>query len=303
MRLFNASFRQRIGSFPWPNHWSLAVAFVVICLSCASPARADILVSPLRHVLTLGTEKAVFTISNPSDRIVDVRVHWIDLTATETGYRDARPEERAMISAAPYLAVSPAFHRLKPGAREQVTVTLRPDRRPPRGERRSHLLFETAAHRTNLRKVSGLEADIGLSVSAPVILRRGKPQGDASFSSTRLLRDENGDLTLETKLRRKGAHSTFGRLEIALQVEGEETTYKDDHAGDRGNGEIIATLRNASLFTDVSERAFVLPIGRASLPKSILTVRYIGDGEYAGTVFAQKRFSIAAPAPPPPLDR
>ncbi len=264
---------------------SLILAILAAPLWSSSAVKADILISPLRQVLTPGAGNAVFTISNPSDRIVDVRISWIDLTATATGYRDASPEERAAISAAPFLTLSPAFHRLQPGARETVTVSLRGDLVVPRGERRSHLLFESAAHRTNLQKISsGLEADIGLSVSAPVILRsQNTAPGSASFTATRLVRDDKGDLVLETTLKRKGLHSTFGRLDVEMTQEGEKIPRR------------LSTLANAAVFTDISERTFSLPLGVSELPKSILKTRYLGAAEYEGKVIAEKRFSIAAP--------
>lgn len=243
-------------------------------------AAAEIVVSPLRQVMTRQNPVAVYEIANASDRIVDGRVGWTDLSAVETGYVAATPAARAALSAAPYLVVSPARFRLEPGKRATVTVKLKKGAAIPTGERRSHLLIETTPVRTPLRRAGGgLEVDVELGVSTPVILRSGFAAPSVAFSQTRLVRDPEGMLELETTLTREGNYSAFGRLVATMKSE-------------RGV-ETITDIGNVAVHSDAGARKLSIPLKTGVLPPGVLTLRYLGAAEYQGREFATKSFEIA----------
>ncbi len=261
-----------------------AAAFVLITILATGPARADIELSPLRHVLTNKTRVASFTLSNPSTRIIDGRVTWVDLSATQTGYAPADAQARTRLSAAPYLTLTPAQFRLEPGGRIEVTVRLKNGARPPPGERRSHLLIETGAARTLIRKASsGLQADISAGVSVPVLLR-GKGHGSAVVSETKLLRDSDGLLLISTVIEPTGGHSTYGRL---------TATFLSATPG--AKPERLGVRDNVTGYTDTPRRLIEIPLGFFSLGEGELTLRYEGGGEYAGRVFDKRTFTITPP--------
>ena len=250
-----------------------------------APAFADIALSPLRQVLAADRGEATFSILNPSTRILHGRVTWIDLTATETGYAPADAGARTRFSAAPYLTLSPAQFRLEPGARITVTVALKDGQTPPPGERRSHLLIETAAARTAIRKASngGLEVDIGAGVSAPVLLR-GAGRAAAAIGETKLLRDSEGMLLISTTIKPKGEISTFGRIVASFKP------------ADSSEPEKILGIRaNIAGFVDAEMRRIEIPFGFFSLGPGTLTLRYEGQAEYEGRVFDKREFDIAPP--------
>jgi hypothetical protein len=246
-------------------------------------AMADMDLAPLRQVLDPDHPRAEFAVSNPSDRIVEGRVSWIDLAAAETGYESADPALRAELSAAPYLVVSPAHFRLKPGGRQTITVEIKKGAKPPKGERRSHLLIETEASRTALRKASntGLQVDVGLGMSAPVILRNGG-KADAKITDVKLLRDDEGLLMLETAIEPKGDWSSYGRMVV---------TYKPKD----GEKQLLGIRDNVAGFTDAEQRKVTVPFGFVSLGAGELTVRYEGAAEYEGVVFDSRAFDIKPP--------
>ncbi|MEM8773075.1 MAG: hypothetical protein AAGD92_15620 [Pseudomonadota bacterium] len=250
-------------------------------------ARAEVAIAPLRQVLDNEARKAHFVVSNPTSRILEARISWIDLAAVETGYAPASPDLRSVLSAAPYFEVSPAYFRLEPGARTEIVIRLRKNAKPPRGERRSHLLIETGAPRTLIRKTSntGLQADMSAGVSVPVILR-GKGAAAAELGETRLLRDNDGMLLLSTRLHAQGDHSAYGRLSAAFEPQ-------DRLGGNTKN--LLSERENVAVFPDGPERKIDLPLGYFSLGAGKLTLRYEGLGEYAGTVFAERKFDVAAP--------
>ncbi len=260
--------------------------FALILLGFAtSPSLADVGISPLRHVLTSETRDTKITISNPSERILEGRVSWIDLTATSTGYAPSDIATRKSLSAAPYLTVSPAFFRLEPGARIEVNVRIRDGVDIPRGERRSHLLIETGTSRSPLRNAStsGLQVDVDLGVSTPVIIRNGE-NAIARLDDTKLIRDENGALVLSTAITQLGDISTFGQLTATFKPynDSEKTT-------------ALGVRDNVAGYLDAAYRTVEIPLGYESLGQGELTLRYEGVQEYAGQIFDERKFDIAPP--------
>ena len=258
--------------------------FSLILAIAPSAAFADMELSPLRQVISLETPVGSFVVSNPSDRLLEGRVTWIDLAATETGYAPASTEARPALSAAPYLTVSPAFFRIEPGKRVTVTVALKDGVRIPRGERRSHLLIETAASRTPIRKASnsGLQVDVGLGMSAPVLLRSDGSAG-ADITAAKLLRDKDSMLSLQVRLSPSGDHSAYGRLVADFVKDGaRETT-------------ILNVRSNVASYIDAPIRIVDLPLGVSELGAGKLTLRYVGEGEYSGRLFDEMTYTIAPP--------
>ncbi len=260
----------------------LIAAGFAAAVCCCAGANAEIVVSPLRQVVTRQQPVAVYEISNVSDRIIDGQVGWIDLSAIDTGYAPASPATRAKLSAAPYLVVSPAHFRLEPGARTKITVQLKKGAAIPAGERRSHLLIETTPVRTPLRRTGGgLEVDVGLGISTPVIVRGGLTTPVLSFTQTRLVRDSEGMLELQTTLSRTGNYSSFGQLQVQMTSDGKTKT--------------IAEIDNVAVHVDADTRQLTLSLGETVLPPGELLLTYAGAAEYEGRVFAEKKFEIAPP--------
>lgn len=261
--------------------WAVLSTIAAILIA-APPAAAQLIVSPLRQTIDQAHPEAVYEIVNPSNRILVARVRWIDLASTGAGYATASPEHRALHSAAPYLVVSPSTLRLEPGARGRLMVRLKSPKGAPPGERRSHLMIEIDAARTPIRKAGGLEVDIGTGITTPVIVRGGPLVAPSvEFGASRLVRMEDGMLALEARLQRSGAFSAYGALRATVAAGGKTTT--------------VGSLSNVALYPDAAERIVILPLNRPVLPGGVLKVTYAGEAEYAGTLFAEKRFDIAPP--------
>lgn len=263
----------------------LKAALTAFFLAVPAAALADIELSPLRQVLTEKTREATFSVSNPSARILDARVTWIDMTAAETGYGPAGPGDRAALSAAPYLTVTPAQFRLEPGARRTITVRLKDGVAPPAGERRSHLLIEAAAARTPIRKAGGhgLEVDIGVGVSAPVLLR-GAGRAMAEIGETKLLRDSEGLLLISTSIVPEGTISSYGRVTAHFRP-----------ADSNEPARRLGVRENVAGFVDAERRVVEVPFGFFTLGAGELTLRYEGADEFEGRLFDERKFDIAPP--------
>lgn len=258
--------------------------FAVLAVIAASAARAEISLTPLRQVITEKAPVATYRVSNPSRRIVEGRVSWVDLSAAETGYVGMDRAAREALSAAPYLAVSPASFRLEPGASATITVSLRDVARPGKGERRSHLLIQTEAARTPFRKAGGsLEVDIGLGVSTPVILRMGDGRAGAKIGETRLLRTPEGLLELETHVEPEGDFSAYGAIEVYLTPSG------------ASQAQLLKTVDNVAAYLDAPRRQATVPLDVGRLPGGTLEIRYAGRAEFQGRIFASRVFELAPP--------
>lgn len=265
------------------------LAALALALAPAA-ALAEISLSPLRQVISEAHPVATYRVSNPSSRIIEGRLSWIDLAATETGYEKATAEQREHFSAAPYLMLSPASFRLEPGASETITVTLKKDATIPDGERRSHLLIETAAIRTPLRKAGGApQLDIGLGISTPVILRSEHGEADAEIGETRLLRTREGLLELETHIRPGGDFSAYGHVDVVFSPRRKDRL---------GPARLLKRVDNISAYIDAKRRRVIAPLGVDHLPSGVLEIRYIGGAEFKGRKFASRSFEIAPPTAP-----
>ena len=272
----------------WPASMTFLrlLVLTVLCTLLGGGAWAEIGLTPLRQVLDEETRVVTYRVSNPSQRIVEGRVSWADLTATERGYAQATIEAREKMSAAPYLKVWPAHFRLQPGANTTITVALRDGAVLPDGERRSHLVIETSAARTPLRKAGGnLEADIGIGVSTPVILRSGAGEAAAKIGETRLLRTPEGLLEIETHVEPQGEFSAYGRIDVLLTRAGDQTARPT----------LLTRLDNVAAYVDAPRRRASLPLTVDHLPAGTLEIRYVGGAEYDGKTFARRAFELAPP--------
>ncbi len=257
-------------------------AFLLALSTFGPSAASEFSIAPLRTVISAEQPAAAFRIANPTDRILEVRMSWIDLAATPEGYETATAKQRASLSAAPYLTLKPAYARIEPGGAATVAIALKKGAKPPPGERRSHLLVETGAARTPLRKTFGLELDIGLGVSAPVILRGGSGAAGARIGATRFLRSPEGALLLETSIEPDGAYSAYGRLVADYLAPGQSPKR-------------LGEIRNVSAFTDAKRRVYSIPLNASELPAGRLRVTFAGDEEFKGRVFVAREFVVDAP--------
>ncbi|MEM8986282.1 MAG: hypothetical protein AAGC95_06115 [Pseudomonadota bacterium] len=260
---------------------SIAAAF--FACGATGESAADMLVSPLRAVLSEQTTRMSVTVMNQSDRLLDVRAQWLELSATEQGgYAPASPQIQGGLSASPYLLVSPDNVRIAPGRQAAFILHLAPEATPPAGERRSHLLIEGAAAATRARKASlaDIPLDMKLGVSIPVLLRRGNGDATARIAHAEFSRKPDGGLTLITDIDRDGAFSAYGRLVARWRQTGAD------------EAEIIGVLDNIALYTDIPRRRAGIPLIRSDVDGGRLELAYEGAGEYAGRNFDAEAYDI-----------
>ncbi len=285
MRRFSAPMIARI------SFWRTTIACAAALASSGlNAAHAEFVLSPLRQVISAESPTARYEISNPSPRTLELRLSWVDLEARAEGYAPASPAHRARTSAAPYLVLSNSFFRLQPGARATFTVHLRKDAQLTDPERRSHLLIESTAVRSPLRKAgSGIQLDVRSGITTPVLVRSGstaRHAHGAHLSGTRLTRTEDGALALETRVEARGGWSSYGALTAEF--------FPADAGAKEIVGKELGRRANIAAYPQSPARLVTIPLNAASLPAGALSVRYRGDAEFEGTILAARSFTIEA---------
>ncbi len=259
-------------------------------------AHAQTTISPLRASLDGQSPEAIFHITNPATHPVKVHLEWRDLIALENGgYRPASAEERAYISAAPLLALSPASFTLASGEKQQVTIRLRDPERLARfdHELRSHLLVVSAPDKGLRQKIGGLPLDMAVAVSVPVMLKPELPASTASIDRVWLERHQDGGLILKLALQRHGKASIITGFSAVLS--------KDFIAPEE-----IAIAHNIALYPEIEQRIVSLPLGTTALPGGEIELLLYDEGGTQPRLLARRIFYLAPPpgrAEPPRIIR
>ena len=240
------------------------------------PARAgvgDLLVAPTRLVLNggrgaeiilnnIGDEPATYRIS------VEFRRMKPDGTLEEVAEPgDAEKAARDMIVYAPRRVT------LAPNEPQSVRISARAPKGLADGEYRIHLLFRAIPPARPVAKAASAPPR-GLSfkltpvygVTIPVIVRLGNLDVQAGISNVRLER-RDGKPAIALDLSRSGGRSTFGEVRVL------KAGVKDP----------IAIQRAVAVYTDVNQRAVVVPVdekftGSLAGPVTVQYVEIYHDG-------------------------
>ncbi len=261
-----------------------------------STANAEISVTPLRGLLNDESQNIEFIASNPSQRLIDIRVSIIELDATPEGYAPASRQTRKTISAAPWLIITPLAFTLEPGERRPIHVALRKKMTLPSTERRSHLYIESGPARNNIHRISygyqsgkntGLGFDASFAISVPIIVRdRTMPfhANKINFTDTQLIRDDQGLLNIKTSLTSKSNdYSYLGKIIVSHKAKGWSNSSPD---------KILAEIDNIALYTDTSKRSLIIDLDLEDIPSGAMEITYEGRAEYEGQTLAVKKFQI-----------
>ena len=280
--------------------WHPIIALFAFFGIWVQSAQAQLLLSPVRQVITTDRPEAIYSVTNASSRRVQASVSWVDLRALENGYEKADVKLRKNLSASPFLVVSPSFLDLDAGQKSLVSVTLRRPLPVLNGERRSHLLIESQAPRTPLHKANAsLPVDINLGLSTPVIVRGAAGKATAKLNDVQFSRNDAGLLQLDAKISPKGDFSSYGALVVYFLANDPTDPLRGlplpEAAHLPGGAREIARLANVAGYLEAKKRHFSVPLNVEFLPAGILTLRYEGTAEFSGIVFDEKSFDIAAP--------
>lgn len=260
----------------------------------AAPASgaANINITPRRVIFDRSKRTEAVYVFNQGNAAVTVDVALVDnamlpsgeivpmARVTEKG-ADAQAVAARVQSARPMLLAAPSRLALGPGQGKTIRIraSLPED---GKGEYRTHLTVTTvppadsgltadqaaAAQRGEL--VLRIQSIFGLSI--PLIVRPGLVDAKASFGPIRTASDGNKPV-LEVPVRRSGANSVFGNIEV------------------RAGKEVVGLVRGLAVYPEIAERVAKVPLLRPLRKGETVTLSYLSDDGGASTSMASGSFT------------
>jgi hypothetical protein len=229
--------------------------FLLFMLNNAA-ALAQINVEPTRIVLGHDNRTAIINLSNSSLLPQIVTPMWTDLVQAADGVLHPSGKEIAPQGYAP-VKIWPTTAILQAGKAISFSILLDPNRQIS-GETRIHLRFNVDPQFGNGPRWAAV---------IPVFIRDGLSKADVQIIGVQA----QGDEKLLVTLKNTGQVSPHGHLVVFDQY-----------------GQRLATLNNINLFS--RNKAVTFSITMDKWPKGSMKIRYIGDDEFTGTLFAEQDF-------------
>jgi hypothetical protein len=254
----------------------VAAAFIaapVLPLSEADAGVGDLLVAPTRLVLN-GGRSAEVILNNIGEEPATYRISAEFRRMNADGSLEEVPNPTAAEkAAADMLIFAPRRITLAPHEPQSIRIAARPPAGLPDGEYRVHLLFRAIPPATPVTQVAAEPAK-GVSfkltpvygVTIPVIVRLGNLSVQAGISNVHLEKHD-GKPAVALELSRTGTRSTFGEIRVL------KAGVKDP----------IALSRAVAVYTEINERAVVVPVndsykGDLAGPVTVEYVETFDDG-------------------------
>jgi hypothetical protein len=129
----------------------------------------------------------------------------------------------------------------------------------------------------------GIQLNLLLSFSIPVIVRAGGLDANAEFGPVALYRETSDAKPdgLTFAINRSGLHSTFGSLKAFWRPH------------DGGEEHQVATLNNVAVFHENKQRVISLPFHDPISQDGTLRLIYEGDDEFGGRALAEQQLTIS----------
>ncbi len=254
----------------------VAAAFIaapVLPLSEADAGVGDLLVAPTRLVLN-GGRSAEVILNNIGEEPATYRISAEFRRMNADGSLEEVPNPTAAEkAAADMLIFAPRRITLAPHEPQSIRIAARPPAGLPDGEYRVHLLFRAIPPTTPVTQAAAEPAK-GVSfkltpvygVTIPVIVRLGNLSVQAGISNVHLEKHD-GKPAVALELSRTGTRSTFGEIRVL------KAGVKDP----------IALSRAVAVYTEINERAVVVPVndsykGDLAGPVTVEYVETFDDG-------------------------
>lgn len=263
------------------------LATLLLPVLLASNASASLLISPTRLSFAERERSSKVFLMNTSSETKTYRLEFQQQRHLPDGrYQALNEEELASFNiASSMLRFSPRQVTLGPGERQQVRIAVRRPKDLAPGEYRSHLLLAALPGSKDLRQTEGvgIQLNLRLSFSIPVIVRVGGLDAAAEFGSVKIYRDAGSAKPdgVTFAINRSGLHSTFGSLKAFWRPH------------DSGEERQVATLNNVAVFHENSQRLVRLPFHDPISQDGMLRLIYEGDDEFEGRALTEQQLTIS----------
>lgn len=253
------------------------VATAFVSTATAQTGGADLNLTPKRAVLEGAQRTVTFYVFNQGDAPATYAVGLTDrvmsadgaIAAVDPAAPDATP---GFASARPMLAYTPRRFTLAPGESQAIRVRASAPTEPGAREWRTHMdvtvLPPETAGETVDQAVAGAPQGISVrlntlfSISVPVIVRAGPRDVRAAVDAVEARRGPDGAPVAAVTLRREGAHSAYGDVEIRA-------------AGTPDGAPPLAVARGLAVYTELTRRSLDVPLPASVRPGDRLEARFV----------------------------
>lgn len=251
-------------------------------------ASANMLISPLRVLMTDDNRSATITLRNTGAGPRTYRLSWVQKQMKETGGYEKTPDEsRIPPSAADMIRFSPQQITVPSNQNQTIRLSLRPPANMAPGEYRSHLklsvLPDVSEPITQIKLGQDgirMELDMQMSFSMPVVVRKDVAPPTVKISELEVLpADQENPLRLAVTLERTGDSSSFGDVVVEYQTDSASPV------------KLIGRQGDVAIFTEVDRRIVTIPLGTNRIPPgSFVRVAYEGSQEFSGQIWDEEVF-------------
>ena len=238
---------------------------------------ANLMITPTRVSLAERDRTTKVYIINTSNETKTYRLIWTEkLAKSEGGY--VNHDGLLSTSLSPMMRMSPSQVTLKAGEKQVVKLAVRKPKGLKSQEYRSHLLFQALPNQSPAaEKELGINLNMVLSYSIPVILKYGSDLPKVSISDVKVTKDK-----VSLNFNHTGDFSAFGDVEVYFNS---KNSSKPQRIG------LIAGYSIYPELTSLSTTLKFLDGFRVTEPGDI-TVKYMGKEEYKKVLFAEKTISV-----------
>ncbi|GKT12385.1 MAG: fimbrial chaperone protein [Thiomicrorhabdus sp.] len=243
--------------------------FVLFILFFQSTAQASLLIAPLRVNFEDRERSKTVIIMNTGKTTNTYRIGFKNMQQLPDGeYKNISSEEEvdpSLFFADDMIRFSPRQVTLKPGARQQIRLSLRKPENLESGDYRSHLAFTQLPNPDMLEsrpENQGIKLYMLTSFSIPVLVRQGQLSINSKIMSARINKTKHDTWQVEVDVSREGNFSTFGKL-IVFWRPNASSSYQE-----------LNFLDNSTLYRETKRRTINIALKESQVQSGQFKVVY-----------------------------
>lgn len=257
--------------------------FAITNLFFCQLAVAGLLISPLRIAFEDRERADTLILINSGSETRTYRLEWQQKISKATGGYEILTDSEAekFNTASQMIRFSPKQVTLKPNERQTIRLSVRRPKGLADGEYRSHLLFKQLPIKSKdySGRGQGIQLNMLMSYSLPIIVRQGKRQVDVEITGVDLAAKSDA-MHVELDFERAGVSSSIGNISVLWLAQGSDEEVE------------VSRLNNVKFYHELSDNHVSLPWRGYNNMPGVLRVIYRGIDEYAGRTFAEETQSI-----------
>jgi P pilus assembly chaperone PapD len=264
----------------------LAALGMIGMMLSSLPAKADILIMPIRVAFKDHERTQSLTVMNTSPKAATFRLSFYYQKQTPEGsYVRVDTPLNPEYDISKMIVYSPREIHLPPNGRQSVRLSLRRPPNFPAGEYRVHLKLQRLSSGEKMppsKNQQGITTQMTVNVgfSIPVIVREGKNDASAKISDFRFepaSADGKTPAMAKFTINRSGHYSTLGKVMVFWTPNG-------------GDEKQVGILNGMNVFAENTKRPVEVPLTENNISGGTFRVIYLGDDADKDIKFDEKVF-------------